>query len=137
VGVDRDLAAAVAHYRSASAAGDAAATYTLGWRYFKGEGTARSLPQAERCFADAAARGHAEAAKTVAHAEELRKLFDEQSIQSPRVAASGTGGTPWGEFALGRGIAAAASASSAQVESLLGEGEDWQVQAARPRVKQQ
>jgi TPR repeat protein len=130
VGVDQDLAAAVAHYRSASAAGDAAATYTLGWRYFKGEGTARSLPEAERCFADAAARGHAEAAKAVAHMGELRRLFDEHSVQSPRVS-NGKVGKIWDEFSLGRGIAAAAAA-----QSLQGVGEDWQVQAARPRVKQ-
>ena len=134
VGVDRDLAAAVAHYRSASAAGDAAATYTLGWRYYKGEGTLRSLPEAERCFMAASARGHVEAAKAVAHAVELRQVFEEQSVRSPRAAAAAaSGSSEWalGEFALSRGIAAAAEAASP-----TGWSEDWRLQAARPRAKE-
>ena len=110
VGVDRDLAAAVAHYRSAAAAGDAAAMYSLGWRYYKGEGTPRSLREAERCFAAAAEGGHAEAAKAVKRREEMAARYGAGA--SPRETSPMPQRTRLNDFALSRGIAAAQTGQS-------------------------
>jgi TPR repeat protein len=48
IGVAVDHVAAVAHYRSAAAAGDPGANFALGWRHFRGEGTQRCFESAEK-----------------------------------------------------------------------------------------
>lgn len=95
LGVPLDLVAAYQHFQSAAEQDDMPAMYQLGLAHWRGEGTQPNLAHAESWLRRAAARGHSEAARALAHLLSERDNDDgvevagwlQQSIDRGNVAA--------------------------------------------------
>ena len=93
-----DFAAAVKHWQTEAARGDADAIFNLGQAYKLGKGVKQDLPQAEKLFGQAAAMGHLQASDNYG-----LLLFQrgERGQALPYLRSAADRGDPRAEYLLG------------------------------------